>query len=329
MARLGGMSTESFSSARERISAASTGLAGILGDQKVMYVSSRANVLLGLSSYTMPAGAHSLSNSPVRSLASSPRDSSGLLGTDDPDELKEEDIWAADMRESRNSQSLMEQLGLGHSASHGQDVWNHVYDPMMRHGYSHAYGIGSTHIHAHPHQHGHSRMHLDAPKQRMNAPDGTWPARHRVVDKGFGLTDAITTSVGSVRLSPLSKVSESQPPHTTVRQASTLSWTIPHTERCASHDASLRSEHQSAPVNVPNWSKILKQKANAVRNFDDVEEIGEEDKERLPPHELLAREYARSQRMTSSVCEGQGRTLKGRDMRRVRNAVWRQTGFAD
>ncbi|XP_020249476.1 early nodulin-20-like [Asparagus officinalis] len=32
---------------------------------------------------------------------------------------------------------------------------------------------------------------------------------------------------------------------------------------------------------------------------------------------------------TFSVLEGVGRTLKGRDLRRVRNAVWRKTGFLD
>jgi hypothetical protein len=62
---------------------------------------------------------------------------------------------------------------------------------------------------------------------------------------------------------------------------------------------------------------------------DDEKEDDDDEDERLPPHELVAREYARSQRTTFSVCEGQGRTLKGRDLSRVRNAVWSQMGFAD
>ena len=45
----------------------------------------------------------------------------------------------------------------------------------------------------------------------------------------------------------------------------------------------------------------------------------------IPPHEIIAR----SQSMTFSVCEGAGRTLKGMDLRRVRNAVWSRTGFVD
>jgi hypothetical protein len=36
----------------------------------------------------------------------------------------------------------------------------------------------------------------------------------------------------------------------------------------------------------------------------------------------LARQQARA-----SVVEGAGRTLKGRDMSRVRDAVWSRTGF--
>jgi hypothetical protein len=43
----------------------------------------------------------------------------------------------------------------------------------------------------------------------------------------------------------------------------------------------------------------------------------------VPPHEIVARRAAAH----SSVLEGAGRTLKGRDLRRVRNAVLRRTGF--
>nr|GEZ76465.1 hypothetical protein [Tanacetum cinerariifolium] len=45
----------------------------------------------------------------------------------------------------------------------------------------------------------------------------------------------------------------------------------------------------------------------------------------LPPHEYLATVRVAS----CSVHEGVGRTLKGRDLSRVRNAVWKQIGFED
>ncbi|KAG4974294.1 hypothetical protein JHK87_031115 [Glycine soja] len=84
--------------------------------------------------------------------------------------------------------------------------------------------------------------------------------------------------------------------------------------------------HQSAPVKVP----ILSIKARRrYRDVDDDDEDGEEDdeEEMVPPHEFVARNSAQSPMLAYSVLEGIGRTLKGRDMRQVRNAVWRQTGF--
>ncbi|KAJ7529700.1 hypothetical protein O6H91_15G062600 [Diphasiastrum complanatum] len=88
---------------------------------------------------------------------------------------------------------------------------------------------------------------------------------------------------------------------------------------------------QSAPMNVPNWSKILGSEEKAFRGLQNAVTAQDEDEddERLPPHELLARECAKSQAPTFSVYEGVGRTLKGRDLDRVRNAVLRKTGFID
>lgn len=78
----------------------------------------------------------------------------------------------------------------------------------------------------------------------------------------------------------------------------------------------------SAPVNVPDWSKIYRvDSVESIHDSDDESEL-------VPPHEYLAREHARSRKMVAnSVFEGVGRTLKGRDMSRVRDAVWSQTGF--
>ncbi|XP_057764872.1 protein S40-5-like [Salvia miltiorrhiza] len=82
-----------------------------------------------------------------------------------------------------------------------------------------------------------------------------------------------------------------------------------------------RNMATSAPVNVPDWSKIYR--VDSVESLHDSDD-GLDDAELVPPHEYLAREYARSR---NSVFEGVGRTLKGRDMSRVRDAVWSQTGF--
>ncbi|KAH7332466.1 hypothetical protein KP509_20G088900 [Ceratopteris richardii] len=47
----------------------------------------------------------------------------------------------------------------------------------------------------------------------------------------------------------------------------------------------------------------------------------------VPPHELMEFQYKAS--ASPSVLQGAGRTLKGMDLRRLRNEVWRQTGFLD
>ncbi|KAG1347391.1 nuclear polyadenylated RNA-binding protein 3 [Cocos nucifera] len=104
---------------------------------------------------------------------------------------------------------------------------------------------------------------------------------------------------------------------------------------------------QSAPVAIPDWSKIYKHEGssqghgyrfygddaghnsgkNTVANDDDDEDDDDDDK--VPPHEWLAKKMARSQISCFSVCEGAGRTLKGRDLSKVRNAVLTRTGFLE
>ncbi|KAL3821052.1 hypothetical protein ACJIZ3_006957 [Penstemon smallii] len=98
--------------------------------------------------------------------------------------------------------------------------------------------------------------------------------------------------------------------------------------------------HHSAPVNIPDWSKIYgktysKNSGNSWLDVDsdddendrrpgftdedikDEEEEEEEERNRnnnvIPPHELIAR----NQISSFSVCEGAGRTLKGRDLSRL------------
>ncbi|EPS70245.1 hypothetical protein M569_04515 [Genlisea aurea] len=104
----------------------------------------------------------------------------------------------------------------------------------------------------------------------------------------------------------------------------------PRTSRKSSSSAS-RGLPASLPVNVPDWSKILKQEYRDHRRREIEEEEEEEDDvgRRIPPHELIARQMARARITSFSVHEGVGRTLKGRDLSRVRNAVWQKIGFED
>jgi hypothetical protein len=81
------------------------------------------------------------------------------------------------------------------------------------------------------------------------------------------------------------------------------------------------------PVNIPDWSKILGDEyTNSYMKRNGMEEDEDEDDDEngwLPPHEFLARTRVAS----FSVHEGIGRTLKGRDLSRLRNEIWAKTGF--
>ncbi|XP_058757738.1 protein S40-5 [Vicia villosa] len=88
--------------------------------------------------------------------------------------------------------------------------------------------------------------------------------------------------------------------------------------------SSPRGRHMatSLPVNVPDWSKILR--VDSVESLHDDSLDDDDDLGMVPPHEYLARSRKTA---AKSVFEGVGRTLKGRDLSRVRDAVWSQTGF--
>ncbi|KAL0787921.1 hypothetical protein Bca101_004167 [Brassica carinata] len=85
---------------------------------------------------------------------------------------------------------------------------------------------------------------------------------------------------------------------------------------------------QSAPLQVPLAMRSRHKKEFKLTDAV-VDEEEEDEGERLPPHEIVARSLAKSSLLSCSVLEGAGRTLKGRDLRQVRNAVFRRTGFID
>lgn len=79
----------------------------------------------------------------------------------------------------------------------------------------------------------------------------------------------------------------------------------------------------SAPMDVPIWNKTNERQLRVLNSKENGEEGSKEIM--VPPHEIMAREYAQSVRF--SVYEGVGRTLKGRDLSHVRAAILRKTGF--
>ncbi|CAK8535409.1 unnamed protein product [Lathyrus sativus] len=88
--------------------------------------------------------------------------------------------------------------------------------------------------------------------------------------------------------------------------------------------------YHSAPINIPIMTPEM---AALARKYEEEEarELAEEEdfKNKIPPHEFLAKQVDFSRMHSCSLFEGVGRTLKGRDMRKVRNAVLSQTGFID
>ncbi|KAL6651134.1 hypothetical protein ACP70R_010059 [Stipagrostis hirtigluma subsp. patula] len=83
--------------------------------------------------------------------------------------------------------------------------------------------------------------------------------------------------------------------------------------------------HQSAPVAVPAWPRDATDRRRREAEQLAADDDDDDGEPVVPPHEMAARRAAAA----ASVMEGAGRTLKGRDLRRVRNAVWRTTGFLD
>ncbi|XP_060188560.1 protein S40-5-like [Lycium barbarum] len=120
------------------------------------------------------------------------------------------------------------------------------------------------------------------------------------------------------------------------RRLPSASMMIPRSNNNSIHKSKI-TQH-SAPVHIPDWSKIygtsLKKTSWRDDEYDDGSSGGgyneeEEDGEIMPPHEWIAKKLEKSKISSFSVCEGVGRTLKGRDLSRVRNAILSKTGFLE
>ncbi|KAI3466782.1 hypothetical protein Pfo_023445 [Paulownia fortunei] len=82
------------------------------------------------------------------------------------------------------------------------------------------------------------------------------------------------------------------------------------------------NKKNSVPVNIPE---------NVPRNtwFRYLDsDFGGDDGELVPPHVIIGRRVA-GKMMAFSLCSGNGRTLKGRDLSEFRNSILRMTGFLE
>ncbi|CAK9136633.1 unnamed protein product [Ilex paraguariensis] len=86
-----------------------------------------------------------------------------------------------------------------------------------------------------------------------------------------------------------------------------------------------KKKENSVPVNIPenvsgnSWFPYV--------DSDFFDDDYYDDGEIVPPHVILRRRIAG--KMAFSVCTGNGRTLKGRDLSEVRNTILRLTGFLE
>ncbi|CAI0468326.1 unnamed protein product [Linum tenue] len=119
------------------------------------------------------------------------------------------------------------------------------------------------------------------------------------------------------------------------RRGTTAPRAIPSEIPGEGNSTPVMAHRSSAPMNIPDWSKIYG--ANNGGYYDDYQnnddahydDDDDDDDDVVPPHEWLAKKLARSQISSFSVCEGIGRTLKGRDLSKVRNAILTKTGFLE
>ncbi|XP_019156127.1 PREDICTED: uncharacterized protein LOC109152898 [Ipomoea nil] len=83
---------------------------------------------------------------------------------------------------------------------------------------------------------------------------------------------------------------------------------------------------KSVPMKIPDWRRILgvafqqDQRARQDSDYNAPWSVEEDEYLGLPPHLYLAR---------TRVASLSGRSVKGRDLWRLRNAIWKQIGFED
>ncbi|KAE8037408.1 hypothetical protein FH972_009997 [Carpinus fangiana] len=184
--------------------------------------------------------------------------------------------------------------------------------------------------HHHHHNHNHSTPPSSASSTpRHNPNPNPNPRNHHksfAQAENFGILAVLPENESSPSLRNVSNFYHKASFSSSSSSSSSSSRMIPAIPKSPQERLALPSslKYQSAPVNVP----VLASAMRSHHEFDDIDDDdGGGDGEMLPPHEMVAR--AQSPMLACSVLEGAGRTLKGRDLRQVRNAVWRRTGFLD
>uniref|UniRef100_A0A7N0U2L4 Senescence regulator n=1 Tax=Kalanchoe fedtschenkoi TaxID=63787 RepID=A0A7N0U2L4_KALFE len=87
------------------------------------------------------------------------------------------------------------------------------------------------------------------------------------------------------------------------------------------------NSNNTAPVIDPSMPICIPGRDHFQWGMMEADEGWEGGAEVVPPHLIVARRVAGKAEF--SVCSGKGRTLKGRDLKEVRNEILRMTGFLE
>lgn len=98
-----------------------------------------------------------------------------------------------------------------------------------------------------------------------------------------------------------------------------------HAKKSSSALRKKKKMGNSVPVRIPNHMFHFRDGGGAPD--DDDERYYKDEGEIVPPHLIVRRRV--EGKMAFSVCTGNGRTLKGRDLSQVRNSILRMTGFLE
>lgn len=99
---------------------------------------------------------------------------------------------------------------------------------------------------------------------------------------------------------------------------------LQHDKKSSSALRKKKKMGNSVPVRIPNH--MLDFRRGGAPDDDD-ELYYKDEGEIVPPHLIVRRRV--EGKMAFSVCTGNGRTLKGRDLSQVRNSILRMTGFLE
>ncbi|KAL0302031.1 UNVERIFIED_CONTAM: hypothetical protein Sradi_6479900 [Sesamum radiatum] len=147
-------------------------------------------------------------------------------------------------------------------------------------------------------------------------------------DEEFQEEDVWGSSVSRDSDSRPVKSSSFKEPFLIPKRLQTAARMIPKSHKHNPNSQEPKIVHHSAPLNIPDWSKIYGTTSKTTSKNDggflgsgwesdeDGKEADGEDGNVIPPHEWISRNRTSS----FSVCEGVGRTLKGRDLSRVMQA---------